>query len=137
MANDNDPWKRYRDKLAAGKPTKRPGNMDEYAEKPGALDTGGPIQGTELEDAIQKLDVMIEQVNNLYQMYFTGVERRPPVERRKLLDDHATKLAASSKPTLQGKFRANTALARYNTHCERWDKRLRSLESGALRRRKD
>ena len=75
-----------------------------------------------LIENFQRVEPLIEQLNNLYNQFFAGVERRPPIERRKQLDQLMMSLQLSNKPTPAYQFRFNTLYTSYITHRERWDK---------------
>jgi len=89
--------------------------------------TGGPPV-SKLEDLIEKIPPLIEQVNQLYNMYLSGVEKRPPIERRQYLDQCIAQLGAFPKPTQVAQFKATTLLQTYQTHRDRWDRLLRAKE---------
>ncbi len=86
-----------------------------------------------LTQMIEQVPGLIEQVNNLYNMYFSGAEKRPPIERRKHLDQQMLSIQMTAKPTPAIQFRATNVMSTYNTHKDRWDKRLRELEIGKKR----
>ena len=123
------PWRKFKiqDKTVSSTRAK--------AIQEGAVETTKleKLKTDEVEELLQKIDPLIEQLNNLYHMYLAGVEKRPPVERRRVLDSMVRKILDSNKQTLGVKFRASTLASRYQMHCERWDKQLRALETGKRR----
>ena len=94
---------------------------------PGAGTAGGPPV-TKIQDLMDRIPPLIEQVNQLYQMYFAGVEKRPPIERRQFLDQSMTQLAAFPKPTSAIQFKATQLLQTYQVHKDRWERMLRARE---------
>ncbi len=88
-----------------------------------------------LAELLERVDPLMEQVHLLYGQFFSGVERLPPIERRKQLDQVVNMLSSMSKPTQVLQFRFKTVQARYRTYCEQWDRKLRELENGRLVRR--
>lgn len=91
-----------------------------------AKDGGPPLSS--LQDLLDRIPPLIEQVNQLYNMYFSGAEKRPPVERRQYLDQCIAQLGAFPKPTQAAQFRATTLLQTYQTHKDRWDRLLKQRE---------
>jgi hypothetical protein len=89
---------------------------------------------TKLQELLDRAAPLVEQVNALYNQFFAGVESRPPVERRKLLDGLIAQLEGMSKPTVQYQFRFNNIAASYLTYKSRWDKQTKALENGRIKR---
>jgi hypothetical protein len=83
-----------------------------------------------LIELLDRVEPLMEQVNILYSQYFTGVERLPPVERRKQLGQIMNSLALMSKPTQVLQFRFKSVQSRFQSFCDQWDRKLRDLESG-------
>ncbi len=77
---------------------------------------------------------MIEQLNNLYNQFFAGTERVPPIERRKQLDQTMATIMMTPKITAPLQFRAQTLNSSYISARDRWDRMLKDLESGKLKR---
>lgn len=133
MAKD-DAWRRFRereDEQDANQeaPTLREKRLNTgLAPKPGAASAAVPTQ--DIEKLIQLIEPLIEQVGNLYAQYFAGLEKRPPVEKRQLLDSSVAQLVATPKTTPSMQFRAQTIIQRHQTHKERWDRMLKENEKG-------
>jgi hypothetical protein len=144
MARDDDPWKRMREREderdaeeAASQQSlsqkRKAANAAELAPpviKPGSID----MSTEKLLETLKLVEPMIEQVNNLYNQYIAGVEKRPPVERRKQLDNFMSVIQNIAKPTQGLMFKCNTLLAHYQAHKDRWERMLRDLEKGARKR---
>jgi hypothetical protein len=99
--------------------------------KPGQLDASTE----KLMEYLKRADPMIEQINNLYNQYLTGAEKRPPTERRKQLDQLMATIMIMGKPTKSLQFRCNSLHYYYATYRDRWDRLMRDLESGKIKRR--
>lgn len=82
----------------------------------------------------QRAEPMIEQLNNLYNQYVAGVDTHPPHERRKQLDQIMALLQGMAKPGPAYQFRYMTLNASYVTHRERWDRLMKDLETGRIKR---
>jgi len=97
---------------------------------PGSI--GGDSE--QLASLIERAEPLIEQLNNLYNQYIVGAEQRPPLERRKQLDQLMMTVQMMGKPTPTMQFRASTLTQRYTVNRERWDKMIKDLESGKIKR---
>ncbi len=87
-----------------------------------------------LDDLIQRADTLIERLNHLYQMFVTGVEKAAPIEQRKQLDQLIFTIQLAPKITQSGLFKANNVQARFYTYRDRWEKLLKDLEVGKIKR---
>lgn len=103
--------------------------------------TGGALQrGTgdpeidKLIELLTRAEPMIEQVNNLYNQYLAGIEARPPLERRKQLEQVMTTLQLMNKPTPAYQFRYSSLNMSYSSHRDRWDRLAKDLEAGRIKR---
>ena len=106
------------------------------AERTGAPIAPGeiPTGADKFEDLVERAGPMIDQLNNLYNMFFAGAERLPPIERRKQLDQIINTLTLMPKPTSNQRFRFATVQNQYITFRDKWDKQMRDLEAGKKRR---
>ncbi len=84
---------------------------------------------------LQQIDPLIDQVNSLYNQYIAGIERLPPIERRKILEQMMDAATAMAKTTPSARFRFSGIQARYISHRDRWDKLMKDLEAGKIKRR--
>lgn len=133
VPRDDDPWKRLRERedeenddsssLAAKRGAVRPGSGQPQAASEGKLD-----------QLLEQAGPLIEQLNNLYNQYFAGAERNPPNERRKHLDQIMASIQLTHKPTAAIQFRCQTVHSAYITARDRWDRMLKDLETGKLKR---
>jgi hypothetical protein len=138
MAREVDPWRRLREK-EDGEDTNTGLTLRE--RRIGADDqTSAPkidgFNSEQLEKTLESTRVLIEQINNLYNMFVAGIEERAPIEKRKLLDKTMEQIMAAPKPTSASLFRYQTLLGHYHTYKDRWDRLLRDLESGKVARRR-
>lgn len=87
-----------------------------------------------LDDLIKRADVLIEQLNHLYKMFATGIELRAPIERRSQLEQVMLSIQMANKPTPATLFRWSSIQSRYLVHKDKWDKTLKDIESGKIKR---
>ncbi|OFZ78381.1 MAG: hypothetical protein A2583_13910 [Bdellovibrionales bacterium RIFOXYD1_FULL_53_11] len=134
MPNDSDAWRRFRqreDKREEEGGLAKPG-------KPGA--SRSPMEGLPKDDTarfqqlLDQADPMIEQVGNLYAQFFSGAEKRAPIEKRAQLDHIMDVLFNMPKATPAQKFRYGSLQNRYIVNRDKWDKTLKALEDGKRKR---
>ncbi len=129
MAKDSDDiWRRRREREDEEEAEK----LEIESKKLGIKST--PETDQKLEGLTHQAEVLIEQVDRLYTLYFQGMEKLPPIQKRKILDDMMDQIDREAKPTAQQRFKAQSARTKYSTYKDRWDKKLKDLESGKLRR---
>ena len=138
MARDYAEKKRQRDEedeadaLAQAAKKQVPGGGNSWPTlDPQAAKAGGVEKLVEL---MERVEPLIDQLNALYQMYITGVESRPPTERRLNLDQIMTTLGLMAKPSASYQFRFQTILQSYHVHKDRWDRMCKDLETGKIKR---
>lgn len=88
-----------------------------------------------LKREIDKTAAMINEVHQLYNLYFQGVEKNQPHKRRQELDDSIVKLRTSvvQKGNAGLSFMLRQVDARYQMMKNRWDKTLAEIEAGTFR----
>ena len=83
-----------------------------------------------LHELMDRAGPAIEQLNNLYNQYFAGAERRPPLERRQQLDQLMEMIRMLGKPTQAIRFKCNSLQSHYVSNRDRWDRLLKEQEAG-------
>jgi len=137
VPREDDAWKRFRDRedeenekedtsLAAKRGATGKADLAHVAK--------GASSNEKLQQLIDQATPLIEQLNNLYNQFFAGAERTPPIERRKQLDQTMASIMLSSKPTPQIQFRCQTLNQAYISARDRWDRMMKDWESGKLKR---
>src|SRR2546423_209285 len=95
MAIDDPMWRRRRERIDERTQSK---------EITGFNTSAGTAKLIQLVDLAEP---MIEQVNALYNQYINGVEKNPPTERRKQLDQTMQTVMLMGKPTVEIQFRCS------------------------------
>lgn len=80
-----------------------------------------------IEEELAKLRVMYEQ-------YFLGIERKPPVQEHNALKRHVQKLKAMNIRATVIKFKVQSLAASVLTYERLWDRTLREIEAGTYHR---
>jgi len=88
----------------------------------------------EFQNRAKDVEILIHQVDNLYRQYMVGLELRPPIEKRAALDTALARLDAMAKATPAAKFRYNALISRFRTYLDRWERLVKDVESGKIKR---
>jgi hypothetical protein len=83
-----------------------------------------------LAEDIDLLNTSIRELQVKWDMFFSGVSDRPPVEAQARVEKLIRQYAFSEIPNNTERFRYQTLTARFNTFNELWQKRLRAREEG-------
>jgi len=85
-------------------------------------------QTAQLQTLIKQALVEIERVHQLYQKFFTGVDKVPPLTARANFDALITSIDKSSKMTAAIQFQVQALMSRVRTYREKWDKQMLARE---------
>jgi hypothetical protein len=85
-----------------------------------------------LSDDLDRLDMLIRQLQAKWDMFFSGVERKPPSELQAQVDVLVKRYANAEIRNNAERFRFQTLTARYATFNELWQKKLRAREEGKV-----
>ncbi len=99
---------------------------------PSFVPVGGPPASA--EDLMRRAQPMIDQINGLYRQYSLGLEKFPPNVLRKQLESLLDQLQKAPKANPSEQFRANSLKSSYITYREKWDRLLKDIESGKIKR---
>lgn len=87
----------------------------------------------ELSDNQKDLQTLVAELKRLeveYTGYFSGRERRPPLQTRARVEALIKKLDRGVLETSMDRFRFQTVQARFQTFADLWDRGLRAREEG-------
>jgi hypothetical protein len=83
-----------------------------------------------IAEDLDKLSSSIRQLQVKWDMFFSGVDKRPPSELQRNVEKLIRQYAFSEISNNTERFRYQTLTARFNTFNELWQKRLRAREEG-------
>ncbi len=109
--------------------------LAEEKAKAGGSTSNKLAMSEKLDELLLRAEPLVEQLNNLYNIYISGADQIPPIERRKNLDMIMVSLQMMSKPTPGALYRYTAIQSKYETYRNRWDKMMKDLESGKIKRR--
>ena len=92
------------------------------------------VSGEKFLEMLDRVEPSIQSLNNSYNQFIAGAEKLPPIEKRKALDQLMASLTSSPKPTQSLQFRFQTMWTQYRTYADKWDKLMKDLESGKIKR---
>jgi len=86
------------------------------------------------EEELTELDGRISRLRVLYDQYFTGVEKMEPMHLRREIDKIFKRSNLPQRGTTVLKFRYRSLLQRFTSYCSYWDRIVRLIEEGRIRR---
>jgi len=92
------------------------------------------LTSDEVEKMMGQARALIDQVSALYNQYLGGIEKLPPIEKRKQLEQLMTTLSVSRGGPASLQFKLSGLTASYATFRDHWDKQMRNLEAGKIKR---
>ena len=94
-----------------------------------------PINTSEqFGDELTSWEERLTQLQNAYEKYFVGIDRRPPDKERKLVSEGLRRLRTTIVKNTALRFRKETMFARLLSFERMWDRTLREMEEGTYRR---
>jgi hypothetical protein len=85
-----------------------------------------------LSEDLDRFEILMKQLQAKWDMFFAGVERKPPAELQGQVDVLVKRYANAEIRNSGERFRLQTLTARYTTFNELWQKRLRAREEGKV-----
>lgn len=82
----------------------------------------------DIDRKINETRALMEQTHQLYQQYFSGVERRPPLEKVKFLETKVGELQRIGTNVTTARFKITQFISQYTTMKELWERKLREKE---------
>lgn len=83
---------------------------------------------------IQQLDHQLNELITRYEHYFSGLEKREPLQLRKEIETTIRRSIGSPIHNTMHNHRFTTVVARFNTYLERWNRILRLMDEGKYTR---
>jgi hypothetical protein len=85
-----------------------------------------------LQDDLDRIDVMLRQLQVKWDLFFNGAEKKPPSELQTQVDSLLKRHSNAEIRNNGDRFRFQGLTARYTTFNELWQKKLRAREEGRL-----
>ena len=92
------------------------------------------VQGSEATNAqLNELERRMQQIKRAYEMYFTGIEKRPPLVAMDALSRDIRKLSTTGYATATLRFKVQNLVSRFNQYKSLWERQMRQFEEGKYR----
>jgi polyhydroxyalkanoate synthesis regulator protein len=128
-----DAWSRFREKEEERLEEEKKKLQEQMKSINPDADLGKATSADQiLVELLNRCEVMMDQITNLYQMWVQGLERTPPISQRKNLEDLVLKIQAVPRPSTNLKFRVTQFQTKYSTFKDKWDRLLKDVESGKI-----
>jgi hypothetical protein len=88
----------------------------------------------ELESEIQAVEKETDNLRTLFEMYFQGIERQPPTQKRDALKRRVMNLRTTTVRNTELRFRINQLVAKFSSYDTYWNRVLRQMEEGTYHR---
>ncbi len=88
----------------------------------------GTANSEDVDRKIHEARVLMEQTHQMYQNFFSGIERRMPIEKTKLLESKIAELQRTGTNITTARFKITQFIAQYTTMKELWERKLRDRE---------
>jgi hypothetical protein len=85
-----------------------------------------------LSDDLDRIDLTIRQLQAKWDMFFSGAEKKPPVDLQSQVEALVKRYANVEIRNSGDRFRYQSLASRYATFNELWQKRLRAREEGKV-----
>ena len=105
--------------------TKTGTKSNSISQRTGSL---GFQDSADIDHKIHENKMLMEQTHQLYQQYFSGVEKRPPIEKVRLLESKIKELERVSATSTTSRFKLSQFILQYKTFKDLWDRKLRDQE---------
>lgn len=88
-----------------------------------------------LESALSRFSAKIERLEHLFNLYFGGQERRPPLKELENLKKEADDIMNMKIKSSDGAVRhkRTSVIQKFTSHRLKWEKSLRDMEEGRIR----
>ncbi len=84
--------------------------------------------------ALKKLEIQLDRLRSLYDQYFRGIEKMPPNTLRKDVELRIRQLSKIRMKNTALRFKLQVQIQKYTTHLAMWQRMLRDLEEGKIKR---
>lgn len=93
------------------------------------------IDRSSMENELNRIENTIREIDQGYEKYFMGIERRPPEKARDELGLALRRVLNSYIPQTDLRYRLQSLATRYHTYCGNWDRFMRQIEEGKFVRK--
>jgi hypothetical protein len=88
-----------------------------------------------LEQELNRIEATIREIDQNYEKYFAGIERRPPEKLRDELGLQLRRLSNRYIPQTDLRYRYQMLATRFHSYCGNWERLMRQIEEGKFVRK--
>jgi hypothetical protein len=88
-----------------------------------------------IEQELNRIEATIREIDQNYEKYFAGIERRPPEKLRDELGLEIRRLANSYIPQTDLRYRYQMLATRFHSYYGNWERLMRQIEEGKFVRK--
>ena len=92
------------------------------------------LKGADLDALLEQLQQRLERLRILYEQFFIGIEKQPPMGPQKEVVRLLARLQRAQIRSAAGKFKFQTLQQRFNSHRAYWQRTMREIEEGRYKR---
>ena len=93
------------------------------------------IKRDTLEQELNRIEATIRLIDQNYEKYFAGIERRPPEKLRDELGLELRRLSNRYIPQTDLRYRYQMLATRFHSYCGNWERLMRQIEEGKFVRK--
>lgn len=124
IKKEKSAWSKFRQREEARTKTPSSNPVSSPQPGPGSIlsDANPSLSAESFDQLLQDADQLIEQINQLFNMYAQGVERLPPNAQVSRLDTLERKLSQAQRLSSSDKFKLSQFKSKLTLFREKWDK---------------
>lgn len=88
-----------------------------------------------IEHELNRIEAAIRTIDQNYEKYFSGIERRPPEKARDELALELRRLSNRYIPQTDLRYRYQMLATRFHSYCSNWERLMRQIEEGKFVRK--
>jgi len=88
-----------------------------------------------IEQELNRIEASIRLIDQNYEKYFAGIERRPPEKMRDELGLELRRLANRYIPQTDLRYRYQMLATRFHSYCGNWERLMKQIEEGKFVRK--
>lgn len=88
-----------------------------------------------IEQELNRIEATIREIDQNYEKYFAGIERRPPEKLRDELELELRRLANRYIPQTDLRYRYQMLATRFHSYYGNWERLMRQIEEGKFVRK--
>lgn len=93
------------------------------------------IKREDIERELNRIEAAIRTIDQNYEKYFSGIERRPPEKARDEIGLELRRLSNRYIPQTDLRYRYQMLATRYHSYYSNWERLMRQIEDGTFVRK--